>query len=49
MDRNKNTVDDYNTIVSGSDMYNDNNFPTDDAMYWLDSGERNGYMSELDG
>merc|ERR1739847_23945 len=50
MDRNKNTVDDYLTIVDESgDKFNDYNFYTDDALYWKDVGEQQGYMSELDG
>ena len=47
MDRNKNTVDDFLTIVAGSGTgtYVDHNFPISDALYWSDAGEANGDMS----
>ena len=50
MDRNKNTVDDFLTIVAGSGTgtYTDNNFPINDALYWKDAGEANGDMSNLE-
>jgi hypothetical protein len=43
MDRNKNTRDDYNVWyndgVDINDPYTDPNFPTNDALWWLDAGE----------
>ena len=48
MDRNKNTVDDFLTIVDGSNMYTDVNFPTDDALFWKDAGEEGRDMDMLD-
>ena len=47
MDRNKNTVDDFLTIVEGTERgsYFDHNFPISDALYWRDAGEANGDMA----
>ena len=48
MERNKNTKDDFLSIVKGSKKYTDKNFPTNDALYWKDAGEEGYDMDQLD-
>jgi len=48
MNRNKNTKDDFLSIVKGSKKFTDKNFPIDDALFWKDAGEEGRDMDQLD-
>ena len=39
MRRLENTTDDFNAILNGSEKFTDVNFPTDDALFWVDAGQ----------
>ena len=50
MDRNKNTFDDY-LMIQQADMknkYSDVNFPIDDALFWMDTGEAGRDMHNIE-
>lgn len=47
--RNKGTNYDFNAISTGSVEFEDEQFPTGDALYWYDAGENGQSVSQISG